>query len=438
MRAAVAAVLCVLLLGTVRCEDEDSASPVDDKDVIVLTEENFHITESGSWILEFYAPWCAHCKKLRPIWQESALALSGKINFGKVDCTSERSLQKRFDIKSYPTLVFSRDNIQRSYKGPRTTEALVEFGKEMSSPAVLLASDSDALSDIQAKSPVVFLFFSSGSHGQETRHYEKVAYQLQGTVKFVSTKIKASDAGSKKKTLSDKYKVGENEKPQVIVLSEGGDQERFTGPWEGEQLRYWVGNHSLPLLSDLGTSNFDDVTTQPGKLTVFAVVDVDDSGFADYRKTLISVARNFQDNYVFATIDGAKFNKYVSQFSVMDGGLPALFVLDYTNELYYANPSPTPDAVSTSGVTAFLNEVRTGKISPTYTTPWYSPARYFKYIEKFLGQFSETQLAIGVAVAMALFAAILIYGCLYGDIAGVEPPAPKIDGHIKKDKKKAE
>lgn len=41
-------------------------------------------------MVEFYAPWCGHCKRLAPEWKKAANRLKGKVTLGQVDCTVEQ------------------------------------------------------------------------------------------------------------------------------------------------------------------------------------------------------------------------------------------------------------------------------------------------------------------------------------------------------------
>lgn len=104
--------------------------------VVVLDSTNFeHLTQAstgsttGDWLVKFYAPWCGHCKKLEPIYEEVASALAGEVNVAKVDVTGSRELGTRFEIKGFPTLkLFSKGKVY-TYKGKRTVQDIVDFVK---------------------------------------------------------------------------------------------------------------------------------------------------------------------------------------------------------------------------------------------------------------------------------------------------------------------
>lgn len=85
------------------------SGPATDKDVIVLNDSNFDenvLSSKDIWFVEFYAPWCGHCKALEPEWNEVATRFKGKVKFAKVDATTENQLSNRFDIQSYPTILY--------------------------------------------------------------------------------------------------------------------------------------------------------------------------------------------------------------------------------------------------------------------------------------------------------------------------------------------
>jgi len=74
-----------------------------------LDETNFDALVFSSkdiWMIEFYAPWCGHCKALEPEWNEAALALKGQVKLAKVDADAHKNLGSRFGVTGFPTIKY--------------------------------------------------------------------------------------------------------------------------------------------------------------------------------------------------------------------------------------------------------------------------------------------------------------------------------------------
>jgi protein disulfide-isomerase A6 len=110
----------------------------DSKDVIVLTDQNFDELLGKSeelWIVEFYAPWCGHCKNLEPQWNKAASDLKGQVNVAKVDCTQNAALAQRFGVNSYPQIKLfpsgpKNDNLKEDFSGNRDAAAITNWALE--------------------------------------------------------------------------------------------------------------------------------------------------------------------------------------------------------------------------------------------------------------------------------------------------------------------
>lgn len=90
-----------------RAEDLGSA-PGADGAVVELGASTFpeFLGDHDRALVAFVAPWCPHCKRLQPEFAAAAGEFQGKVAFGVVDATAERSLAQVFDVQGYPTLRF--------------------------------------------------------------------------------------------------------------------------------------------------------------------------------------------------------------------------------------------------------------------------------------------------------------------------------------------
>lgn len=112
-----------------------SAPPYEKSEVIDLIPSNFDkIVLSGKpALVEFFAPWCGHCKNLAPVYeqlaQEFAFAKNDKLTIAKVDADREKSLGKRFGIQGFPTIKYfdGKSETPEDYNGGRDLESLSQF-----------------------------------------------------------------------------------------------------------------------------------------------------------------------------------------------------------------------------------------------------------------------------------------------------------------------
>jgi len=74
-----------------------------------LTDSDFDskvIQSNESWLVEFYAPWCGHCKQLEPEYNRLPSKLNGEVKVGKVDATVHSRSGSDYGVQGYPTIIF--------------------------------------------------------------------------------------------------------------------------------------------------------------------------------------------------------------------------------------------------------------------------------------------------------------------------------------------
>lgn len=98
------------------------------------------LKHDGVVVVEFYAPWCGHCKSLVPEYDKAAKILSGVVKLVAVDATNEKAqpLAGKYGVQGFPTIkVFGADKkTPTEYQGGRTSDAIVTEAMKLANKLV--------------------------------------------------------------------------------------------------------------------------------------------------------------------------------------------------------------------------------------------------------------------------------------------------------------
>ncbi|VAH02505.1 unnamed protein product [Triticum turgidum subsp. durum] len=118
----------------------------DGDEVLALTESTFEkeVGQDRGALVEFYAPWCGHCKKLAPEYEKLAASFkkAKSVLIAKVDCDEHKSVCSKYGVSGYPTIQwFPKGSLEpKKYEGQRTAEALTEYVNSEAATNVKIAA----------------------------------------------------------------------------------------------------------------------------------------------------------------------------------------------------------------------------------------------------------------------------------------------------------
>ncbi|KIJ04710.1 hypothetical protein PAXINDRAFT_104050 [Paxillus involutus ATCC 200175] len=191
----------------------------------VHTFDDIALDETKDVLVTFTAPWCGHCKSLKPIYEEVAkdFALESNCIVANIDAdaASNRELAGRYGVASYPTLkFFPRGGKEvENYEGPRTEEAFVSFLNERcgthravggglndeagrlseldSVAQKFLAATADTRGAIYQEAKVL-----SESLGAASNHYLRVMEKIIGSEAYIEKESKRLASILSKRTMA--------------------------------------------------------------------------------------------------------------------------------------------------------------------------------------------------------------------------------------------
>ncbi|XP_038941296.1 protein disulfide-isomerase A2 isoform X1 [Rattus norvegicus] len=148
--------------------EESIGEEVPEEDgILVLNNQTLSLAlqEHSALMVEFYAPWCGHCKALAPEYSKAAALLaaeSAAVTLAKVDGPAEPELTKEFGVVGYPTLKFFQNGNRTNpeeYIGPKTAEGIAEWLRRRVGPSATRLEDEEGVQALMAKWDMVVIGF---------------------------------------------------------------------------------------------------------------------------------------------------------------------------------------------------------------------------------------------------------------------------------------
>jgi len=240
-----------------------AATAVAASDVLILTPDNFDSEVGGNVpvFVEFFAPWCGHCKALAPEYEIVATSFRGQpVKIASVDADKHRDLGSRFGVTGFPTIKYFTANSKtgESYDGGRTANDIIEYinrragtnGKVKSAATavtVLTPDNFDAIVKDESKDVLVEFYAPWCGHCKQLApKYEQVAASFDGEESVVVAKCDADAHRSlasqfsvsgyptlkwfpKNNKAGEEYSGGRNVDDFVRFLNEHTGAERVVG-----------------------------------------------------------------------------------------------------------------------------------------------------------------------------------------------------------------
>uniref|UniRef100_A0A6B2EGS5 Protein disulfide-isomerase n=1 Tax=Phlebotomus kandelakii TaxID=1109342 RepID=A0A6B2EGS5_9DIPT len=339
------------LLAGVLCDAEVKL----DEGVLVLTKDNFkEVTTKNDYVLvEFYAPWCGHCKALAPEYVKAAKALADRdsdIKLGKVDATEESELAEDHGVRGYPTLKFYRKGTVIDYTGGRQADDIVTWLTKKTGPPAVELESVEASEKFLEENQVVVVGFFKDRESDAAKAFLAVANAVDEYPFGVTSN-------------EDVYKKYEAKCGSVVLFKKFDEGKAvYEGDVEEESLKKFILSESMPLVVDFNHDSAQRIFGGEIKNHLLFFLSKDKGDFEKYAEPAKTVAKNFRENVLFVSInaDDEDHQRILEFFGMKKEEVPAMRLIHLEEDM--AKYKPEKDDLQPDYVKQFVQDFLDGKL----------------------------------------------------------------------------
>jgi len=330
----------------------------EEEGVLVLTTDNFEgaISDNQFILVEFYAPWCGHCKSLAPEYAKAATQLNeegSSVKLAKVDATVETSLGEKYEVRGYPTLKFFKGGNPTEYGGGRTAAEIISWlNKKTGPPAKTLATEADLKAFVDAADVAVVGFFAdASSEGAAT--FLKAAAEIDGIPLAIVSSV---EIATSQKVSGD-----------GVVLFKQFDEGRNDLSVEGltvDAIKKHVQENSLPLVIEFTQESAQKIFGGDIKNHLLLFVNKGEDNFEKLVSEFGAAAKNHKGEVLFIYINIAdeENERILEFFGLTKEDCPTVRLINLGDDMTKYKPEAI--ALNADGISAFVQDFKDGKLKP--------------------------------------------------------------------------
>ncbi|XP_034043320.1 protein disulfide-isomerase [Thalassophryne amazonica] len=334
------------------------ADIAEEDDVLVLKKSNFDeaLKAHPNILVEFYAPWCGHCKALAPEYAKAAGMLKAEgsdIRLAKVDATEETELAQEFGVRGYPTIKFFKGGEKTSpkeYSAGRQADDIVGWLKKRTGPAVAVLSEVTEAESLIANNEVVVLGFFKDGNSDDAKAFESAA-EATDEIPFAMT---SEDA------VYSKFEVSKD----GIVLFKKFDEGRntFDGEVTRDNILAFVRANQLPLVIEFTEQTAPKIFGGEIKSHILMFLPKAASDFQEKMDHFKKAAGGFKGQILFIFIDSdVDDNQRILEFfGLKKEECPAIRLITLEDEM--TKYKPESDVITAESITEFCKLFTEGKL----------------------------------------------------------------------------